>query len=294
MPGIINRREFLHLSLTGTAFLGAGLVNISHKSPGTSVIDKVKLGKTGLIVPRIAMGTGTSGSRRESNQTRIGMQEFVKIARRACDRGVKFFDMADLYGSHTFVREALKEIPRDEVILLTKIWTRGSSWYDTEPVEKTLDRFRSETGSDYFDVVLLHCMMSGNWKEEMKTFTDSLAKKKQEGVVKAVGVSCHSIDALRLAADDPWVDVIMARINPFGTLMDGKPEDIMQILATARENGKGVIGMKIFGEGKNISDDERERSLRYAINSPDIHCMTLGLESVEELDDAVDLVTGSV
>ncbi len=71
----------------------------------------------------------------------------------AFERGLKFFDMADTYGSHTYVREILKEVPLEETTLLTKIWTTDTSWYKTEPVGKTLDRFRLETGSDYFEFI---------------------------------------------------------------------------------------------------------------------------------------------
>jgi predicted aldo/keto reductase-like oxidoreductase len=153
------------------------------------------------------------------------------------------------------------------------------SWLKAEPVEKTLDRFRLETGSDYFDIILLHCLMIGDWQERNKAFTESLSLAKQHGIVKTVGVSCHNWDAMVAAVNDPWVDVILARINPFGTHMDGTPDDVMKLLETARKNGKGIIGMKIFGNGDNNSDEERERSLRYVIESPNVHCITLGLES---------------
>ena len=286
----INRRHFLHTGFAGAAAIGAGLFNISHKSSGTSVVDKVRLGKTGLIVPRIAMGTGSRGGRRESNQTRIGMQEFVKIARHAFDRGLKFYDMADTYGSHPYVREVLKEVPREETTMLTKIWTTPQSWLTDDSIEATIDRFRMETGSDYFDIMLLHCLMVGTWQEDRKEFTEALSKAKQKGIIKAVGVSCHDWDAMKVAVEDPWVDVILARINPFGTNMDGTPEEVMGLLETARKNGKGVIGMKIFGNGNNTLAEERQRSLSFAVKSPNVDCITLGLESVEQIDDAVDRV----
>ncbi len=294
MADKMNRRKFLQTGLAGAAVLGAGLAGLSYNRTVHAGIDKVKLGSTGLFVPRVAMGTGSIGGRRESNQTRLGMQNFVKLARHAFDRGLKFYDMADTYGSHPFVREVLKEVPREETTLLTKIWTTDMSWLKTEPVENTLDRFRLETGSDYFDIVLLHCLMNGNWQEEKKSFTDSLLKAKQQGIVKTVGVSCHNWDAMEAAVEDPWVDVILARINPFETHMDGTTADVMGLLETARKNGKGVIGMKIFGNGDNTSVEERQRSLAYAMGSPNIHCVTLGLESVEQVDDAVDRVMNLV
>ena len=119
---------------------------------------------------------------------------------------------------------------------------------------------------------------------------DGLNKAKQDGLIKAVGVSCHNWDAMAEAVDSPWVDVILARINPFQTLMDGTRDAVSDLLKKAKDNGKGIIGMKIFGEGRNATDAEREQSLKYALTDANIHCMTLGMESIAQVDDAVDRV----
>ena len=131
----------------------------------------------------------------------------------------------------------------------------------SEPVDKALDRFRTETGSDYFDIMLLHCMTNGNWHEEKKRYIEYFSLAKQKGIIKSVGLSCHNYEALKLAVDDPWVDVILARINPFQSHMDGTPAQINALLDRARANGKGIIGMKIFGNGDKILEKEREESI---------------------------------
>lgn len=289
----LNRRQFIQTGMAGVAGLsviGAGLSQISFAPADQAVVDMVKLGNTGLTLPRLAMGTGSHGGGKASNQTRLGVEKFVKLARHAHEKGIRFFDSADSYGSHPYVKEALKEIPRDETHILTKMWVTQTSWNDVQPVPVVLDRFRKETGSDYFDIVLMHCLMKGNWKEERKSYVDGLYKAKQDGLVKAVGVSCHNWDAMAEAVEDPWVDVILARINPFGVHMDGTPEAVMGLLEKARINGKGIIGMKIFGNGDKVTDAEREQSIRYAVNSGNVHCMTLGLESPEQVNDAVSRV----
>jgi hypothetical protein len=76
--------------------------------------------------------------------------------------------------------------------------------------------------------------------------------------------------------------------------MDGTPEDVNALLGKARENGKGIMGMKIFGEGKHVADDERERSIRFAVTGSNLHCMTLGLESIAQMDDAIERVMRNV
>jgi predicted aldo/keto reductase-like oxidoreductase len=224
----------------------------------------------------------------------MGKESFIKIARHAWDRGVHFFDTADAYGSHAFTREVLKELPREKVTLLSKMWTSDTQWQKAGNVAETLDRFRKETGSDYFDIVLMHCMTDGNWKEEKKGFMEGLSKAKQQGIVKAVGVSCHNWDAMKVAVELPWVDVILARINPFGVHMDGTPEAVSGLLKTAAENGKGVIGMKIFGNGDKVTEQDREQSIRYAMSNRNIHAVTLGMETTAQIDDAVERVMKNV
>ena len=288
-----NRREFIQKSVAGLAgitILSNGLRG-SGLAAAPSVVDTVKLGNTGINVPRIALGTGSGGWKNASNQTRLGMKGFVELSQYAHDRGIKFFDTADMYGSHEYVREALKVIPRDTVSILTKVMVYDQAgWYKKEPFQTSLDRFRMETGSEYFDIFLLHCMTHGDWSTEYKKYMEEVSRAKEKGIIKTVGVSCHNFDAMKNAASDPWVDVLLARINNKGSKMDGTPEQVMPVLETARKNGKGVIGMKVFGMGDLVKDDQREASLQYVIKSGNVHCMTLGLESREQVDDAVSRV----
>ena len=170
----INRRKFIYsgaVSLTGLAALSATGIVSQGFAPVNAMVDQVKLGQTGLTVSRVAMGTGSIGGNHQSNQTRLGLTNFVKMAHHAYERGIHFFDTADTYGSYPFIKEVLKDIPREKVTLLGKMWT-----YDdvakSEPVDKALDRFRLEAGTDYFDIMLLHCMSNGNWKEEKKRYIE--------------------------------------------------------------------------------------------------------------------------
>jgi len=290
----MNRRKFIRTGVTGLAgisVVGTGMAKMSFTSPPANLtVDRVKLGNTGLMASRIAMGTGSFGSNKNSNQTRLGMDKFVKLTHHAYERGIRFYDMADEYGSMPYVGEAIKTLPRENLTLLTKMWTHENGSERILPVEKELDRFRKETSVDYFDILLMHCMMQGDWHKTRTYYMDAFSKAKQDGIVKAVGVSCHSLDALAEAAVNPWVDVILARLNPFGTNMDGTPEAVNEILGKALKNGKGIVAMKIFGEGKHVTEEERERSIRFALTEGHIHCMTLGLESEAQMDDAIEKV----
>jgi len=285
----ISRRHFLQTGIIGAAAISTGFTNVTFAGSETLSIDRVKLGNTGLIVPRLAMGTGTHGGNQSSDMTRMGVENWIKIARHAQERGLTFYDAADLYGSHQNVKEILKVVPREKAILLSKIWTRPEKWNQDSP-KQTIDRFRKETGSEYFDILLMHCMTNDKWREEKKPYIDALSEAKQKGIVKAVGVSCHSFEALKIAAEDPWIDVILARINPESIIMDASSAEVMAVLKKAHDNGKGIIGMKIFGEGRFAEEDQQEKSLQYVIGSKNVDCMTIGMTSMEQVDKNINRI----
>ncbi len=121
-------------------------------------MDTADLGHTGLHVSRLAFGTGTHGWGGHSRQTRLGLAELARLLRLAHDLGVTFWDVADGYGSHRHVREALRGLPREEVVVTTKTAARSAA-----DAERAVERYRREMGTDYLDVVLLHCMTSRDW-----------------------------------------------------------------------------------------------------------------------------------
>jgi aryl-alcohol dehydrogenase-like predicted oxidoreductase len=299
----IDRRRFLEASAGAAAALTA--LKTSSAADSASSISAgdvppppmVKLGNTGIELSRLAQGTGVNGGNRQSDQTRAGFAELTALFCHAHDRGVKFFDLADLYGSHLYFREALREIPREEVRILTKIWWRydgpedGEATRDPDRAEAcraTIERFRHEINTDHLDVVLLHCCMAATWDDDLEVYRDVLSEAKEKQQIGAVGVSCHTLAALKTAAKCPWVEVILARINPKGASMDGSPEDVMPVLREARKNGKAIIGMKIFGEGK--LSGEREACMQFAQENGLLDAMTIGFHTPEQIDDALRLM----
>jgi predicted aldo/keto reductase-like oxidoreductase len=150
-----------------------------------------------------------------------------------------------------------------------------------------VQRFRHELMTDYLDVVLLHCLDNPEWEEEMRPYMDALAEAKDKKQIRAVGVSCHNFGALKNAANCPWVDVILARINPKGAKMDGPVDEVVSILKTAKANGKALIGMKIYGEGTLAQ--MKEECMRFATGLGLLDAMTLGAESTEEMDESLRL-----
>ncbi len=207
-----------------------------------SATDTVTLGKTGIQTSRLAMGTGTVGSGHHSHQTALGVDGLSRLLLTGYDSGLRFFDAADSYGSHPHVAAALKQVDRSKVTLLTKSWAR-----DAAGMRADLDRFRRELGTDYLDIVLMHCMTEPDWTTQYRGAMDVLSEAKQKGMIRAHGCSCHSIEALRSAAKSPWVEVDLARMNPIGSHMDSDPDTVASVLREMKAAGKAVVGMKIFG-----------------------------------------------
>lgn len=298
-----DRRSFIKTTLASAGALLAAprLTAAAERAPRTvakSAADRVLLGKTGIRASFLAQGTGFNGYRRSSDHTRLGQEQFTRLLRHSVDCGINFLDMADLYGSQPFVRNALKGLPRDRFVMLTKIWPRKEDWVTPSAnAREEIDRFRKELDTDVIDVCLIHCMLNDKWATDYAGIRDGLSALKQKGVVHALGVSCHDHGALKLAAKDPWVDLIFARINNRGGQdysCDDSAAEIAKTLRLARANGKAVVGMKIFGAGKLTKTEEKDASLKYVIGNDLVDAMTIGMLNTNQVDDTIRRINEAV
>ena len=291
----MKRREFLARSIAGVGglLLGSGCVDTARRKPVTfDPYERVPLGKTKIKVSCIGFGTGMRGGNRQSNQTRLGKEKFEALLQTAYERGVRLFDLADLYGTHPYLARALRKMPRKDYVISTKIWWRRGGIPERErpAPDVVVERFLDELDTDYIDLILLHCVASAKWPDELGEQMNILAKLKKKGIVRAHGVSCHSLPALQACVKEPWVDSVHVRINPYAEKMDvRKPEEIPRVeavLHALHRQGKAVIGMKIIGEGTfRNSDEKRDNSVRYVLNVGCVDAMVVGFEKLEEIDD---------
>ncbi len=275
----MNRRHFLRSAAAGTIALQAFPYSLFANTTKKYATDRVKLGPRGVELSRLAMGTGTDGVGGSSNQTRkLGLGGLANLFEAACDQGVTFWDSADQYGTHPHVKEALRRVKRERVTILTK--THAST---EKEMRADLDRFRRELGTDYIDILLLHCMMDDDWPERKKGAMAVISEAQGKGIVRTHGTSCHTLGALKAAARHPWVEVDLARINPAQVAMDAEPATVISVLKEMKAAGKGVIGMKILGAGalRNRVDE----SLQFALSLDCVDCFTIGSESRAEMED---------
>jgi aryl-alcohol dehydrogenase-like predicted oxidoreductase len=290
----MQRRDFLRHAATGigAAWLGGRLAQAapfeSEPLPRKfQAHDEVVLGRTGIRTSRLAMGTGTIGYGGQSNQTRLGNDRVTRMLVAGYhENGLRLYDTADSYGSHPYVAAALKQVPRDQVTVLTKTDNR-----DPAGVRADLDRFRRELGTEHIDIVLIHCVTEDDWTTRYRGVMDVLSEAKEKGVIRAHGVSCHSIGALREAAASPWVDLDLVRLNPVQAHMDADPNTVQGVIRQMRAQGKAIVGMKILGQG--AMRDRPSEALRYALGSGVLDAFTIGAESQSEQNDLVHRIAAA-
>ena len=302
----IKRREFIKTSALGASWYHpwhatgpgrnaaaeAGADAMPTPKPEVKYHDPfapVQLGKSDVKLTGVCMGTGSHGYQRSSNQTRAGSDVFQKLLRDAYDRGVRTFDLADLYGTHTYVRRRPWRVCRaHSYSLISKMWWNSGGLPEAErpDADVVVARFLKELKTDHIDLLLLHCVTAANWPDQLRKQMDILTNLKTQGKIRALGVSCHSIAALEAAVAEPWVESVHTRINPYGMSMDGTPEQVVPVLQKLHAAGKGVVGMKIIGEGRLTKDAERrDESVKYVLGLGCVHILNVGFESADQIDD---------
>jgi aryl-alcohol dehydrogenase-like predicted oxidoreductase len=279
----MKRRDFLKSAVFAGSISAISLEQFPHglfaAEKKKNAQDIVALGNTGIKLSRLAQGTGTVGYAKSSNQTRkLGIRRLADLLQAGVDNGLSFWDTADGYGSHPHINEALKVVKREKVVIMTKTGATTES-----QMRADLDRYRKELNTDYIDIVLLHAMMDPEWPEKKKAAMAVLSEAKEKKIIRAHGTSCHSLGALKAAAASDWVDVDLARLNPAGVYMDATPAVVIPILKEMKAKGKGIIGMKILGQGE--LRNQADNALQYALAQDCLDCFTIGAENLDELKD---------
>lgn len=251
-----------------------------------TAMEIVALGNTGIDVSRLSIGTGSNGWNGRSNQTDLGLEAFRDLLLYSHEKGVTFWDSADQYGSHQHIKEALKEVPRESVTITSKTVSRTR-----ETVEEDIKRFLKEIDTDYVDIVLLHCLTQVDWPRRYPDAMEALLRCKEQGLIRAHGVSCHDFGAFQTSSMTDWVEVVLARINHSGVQMDASPADVIRTMEHMANVGKGIYGMKVLGMGKLAKDSESQReAIEFVMGLPCVHAMTIGMTSQAEVDANVAVV----
>ena len=267
--------------------LGLGAADNAKRT----AVDQVALGKTGLKLSRLGMGTGSNSG---NVQYGLGREAFNRLIHYAYDQGITYFDCAQSYRTFEWIGGAIKGLPREKLFIQSKVPGQP------EKIMEVIDRHRKTFDTDYIDSLLVHCMVKDGWTDQLKRIMDAFDEAKDKKIIRSKGVSCHSLPALRTATASDWVEVHLVRINPQAKHIDGMEETwnksgddispVMKEVKTMHAKGHGVIGMKIIGDGDFTKAEDRERSIHFAMAQPEIDSIVIGFKSTAEIDEAIERV----
>jgi 1-deoxyxylulose-5-phosphate synthase len=291
-----NRRQFLHNSVTvaGALVLGSGAMAPARAATKRTAVDQMTLGNTGIKLSRLGMGTGSSSGQVQRD---LGQEGFNSLVKYAYDQGITYFDCSQTYQTFDWLGGAIKGLPREKLFIQSKIPGQP------EDIVSVIDHHRKIFNTDYVDTMLVHCMIKTGWTEQWKRIMDGFDEAKSKGWIRSKGVSCHSLPALRGATATPWAEVHLVRINPQGRRMDGEeevvwqsqdpghdPSPVLKEIRAMHAKGRGIIGMKIIGNGEFVEAADRERSIRFAMSLPELDSVVIGFKSRAEIDEAIERI----
>ncbi len=299
--GRCSRRQFLQSSATVTGAIMLSPDSITQARAAVAkrtAADQVTLGRTGLKLSRLGMGTGSANGHVQTNLGREGFNSLVKYA---YDQGITFFDCAQAYSTFEWLGGAIKGLPREKLFIQSKIWGQNDG------VLAAIDHQRKVFDTDYVDSLLIHCRVNHDWTDQWKRMMEGFNEAKGKGWIRSKGVSCHSLPALRAAKDSSWTEVHLVRVNPQGRRMDGPEEDVWPVedeghevapvlkeIEAIRAKGRGIIGMKIIGNGTFVDAADREKSIRFAMSLPALDAVVIGFRNRGEIDEAIQRINGAL
>ena len=283
-----SRREFLKSGLAVASFAGAA--SLPLKAANAPATDWVTLGNSDVKVTRLAFGTGSFSGQVQRD---LGQEQFTTLVRYAYDRGIRFFETAESYHEmHKMLGVALKGIPRDSYRLMSKVTTREG----VDPQQK-IDELRKLANTDYFDIMLLHWQHVASWPADSQRWQDGIQEAQVKKAVVARGASVHGLPALRQVPQTKWLEVAMIRMNHKGVAMDaedyntaglGNVDEVVTRVKQARQDGMGVISMKLVGEGKFTRREDRQASMKFAFQHAGVNSVTVGYKNKAEIDEAIE------
>jgi predicted aldo/keto reductase-like oxidoreductase len=208
------------------------------------------------------------------------------IIRYALEQGVTFIDTAQRYQTYDHVRGALKGYA-GPVVIASKSWATS---YDD--MKQAVEEARIGLGRDTVDIFHLHAARAdATVFVQRQGALEYLCEAKARGVIRAAGISTHSVKAVRAAADTPQIDVIHPLVNMRGLgILDGTLDDMLAAVKYAAEQGKGIYLMKAMAGGHLA--DRFEAALDFARAIPGVGAIAVGMLSKPEVDANIAHLTG--
>lgn len=283
----MKRRKFIQITATAAPMISLFPGNLSAiERDNSGKIEMRSLGRTGVKLSMIGFGgIVVMDATPDQAAARVKM---------AIDKGVNYFDVAPTYGNAEIkLGPALKPYRKD-VFLACKTMERSK-----EGARKELEQSLKNLETDHFDLYQLHAVTQLEEVEQifapggaMETFKAA----RDEGKIKYIGFSAHSVEAAMALMDNYDFDTILFPTN-FATWHAGNFGP--QVLQRAHENGMGILALKAMAKGPYPEDaaekvekcwyqpltdpDEALMGLRFTISHPVTAALPPGNENLYEM-----------
>lgn len=237
-------------------------------------MEKMRLGKTGMMVTRLGFGGIPI--------QRLTEDDAVKVVGRCLDLGINFLDTANAYStSEERIGRAVKG-HRKDVFIATKSGARAA-----EDIEKNLELSLKRLGTDYIDLYQFHGVNDIPTVQKILDPENGLMKvferAKKAGKIRHIGVTSHQMDAARALVKTGRFETIMFPFN----FITCEPAD--ELLPLCRENDMGFIVMKPLAGGML---QNAAIAFKYLLQFPDVVVIP-GIEKVGEIEEIVRIYSGS-
>ncbi|MBL8797311.1 MAG: aldo/keto reductase [Planctomycetia bacterium] len=276
----VSRREFLQTAGAGVLAASAGNLSAADKA----ALPQRVLGKTGVKVPVLGLGTAPAGYRTE--------KDAVAFYSRCIDAGVTYLDTAPEFAGYgkaqVYLGQVLKE-RRKEVFVVTKCWEP-----DGEKALALLKKNLAELQIEQADLVYAHSIGDDKMVPEKIYAADgvckALDKAKKDGLTRFVGVSGHNRPARFLKALEEWdFQVMMNAVSPVARHIYDFETKVWPVAA---KKGVALAAMKVFGgapggekqpKGARLPERLLPAALRYALALPGLSVAVVGIHDDAEL-----------
>lgn len=292
-----SRRKFLEKTMgAGLALSGAGLYPslpafgsaIAASTYDPKGLPTRMLGKTGMMIPRIAMGLGSRFC------TIRDAQESYNLLTYALDHGLYYWDTAWFYENqelHVISEERIGQVlkvRRNEVFLSTKVTSRDPG-EAMRQIETSLKRLQT----DHLDMLKIHdvqTMQDVARLSEKGNLIDILHRMKDQGVTRFIGFSGHTeAAAMKAMADRGDFDSMLIAMNHWNEAANPQSRQESAVPA-ARAKGMGVMLMKVVRPKETIPGIVPADLVRYALSLKDPDGIVLGMESLEVVKSNLEIL----
>jgi aryl-alcohol dehydrogenase-like predicted oxidoreductase len=290
----MNRRRFLQHATVTAAASAAGMMaceraKAESKPPASATLPQRVLGRTKEKVSLLGIGIAPLGS----NSTTPAQAEAVVHA--ALDAGITYVDVSPDYGDAEAKLRPVLQTRRKEIFLVTKV---NPQQPDKAGVLAQIEESLKRMGTDHIDAVHIHNL--GDWDMEKLFAPDGglsgLQEARKRGLIRFIGTSGHMRPPRFVRAiESGQIDLTMNVVN-FADRTNYAFEET--VFPAARKQGTALVAMKVLGGAKNWRYDGKtagclaehhEKAIRYSLGVEGVACAVIGLSSVSEVQQAVQV-----